>query len=101
MKQSTKNEQADKQNNMGKKKPPREKGKLKFSKMFQILKTGDTVALHMDKSMKASFPERMNGRTGTVAGMRGRSYIVKANDYNQEKTFIIQPIHLRKLGVKK
>ena len=40
---------------------------------------------------------RMHGRTGIIEGMRGRSYIVKVMDHGMEKTFIIQPAHLKRL----
>ena len=80
----------------------RQKGKIRLSQYFQNLKEGDKVAIVREKSINASFPSRMQGRTGVVEGMRGRSYVVKMNDYNEEKRYIIQAIHLKKLiGVKK
>jgi large subunit ribosomal protein L21e len=39
----------------------------------------------------------MEGKTGTVEGKRGQAYIVKAKDLKAMKTFIIKPIHLKKL----
>jgi len=75
----------------------REKGKLKFSRIFQNLKKGDRVAISKEISVKRNFPERMEGRTGVIEARRGKAYIVKIRDYNEEKIFIINPIHLKKL----
>ena len=80
----------------------RQKGKIRLGQYFQNLKEGDKVAIVREKSINANFPSRMQGRTGIVEGTRGRSYIVKMNDYNEEKRYIVQAIHLKKLvGVKK
>jgi len=80
-----------------KRKSIREKGKLKFSRIFQELKEGDKVAIVREPSLKRNFPERMEGKTGVIEGKRGKAYIVKLRDYNEEKKFIIKPIHLKKL----
>ena len=80
-----------------KQKKIREKGKLKLSRIFQELKEGDRVAVVRELAEKASFPGRIEGKTGTIEERRGKAYIVKIKDYNQEKKFIIKPIHLRKL----
>lgn len=83
---------------MTKTKKIREKGKISLSKYFQEFKKGDRVAVVRELSVRASFPERLQGRTGIVDGKRGRSYITKIKDQNKEKTFIIQPIHLKKIN---
>jgi len=43
----------------------------------------------------------MSGRTGIVIGKRGRSYIVNIKDFNKEKTFIVPPIHLKRITSEK
>jgi len=83
-----------------KKKPIRSKGKLQFSRYFQHLEKGDKVAVVKEISVQSNFPDRYQGRTGEVDGKRGRAYIVKINDNDKEKKFIIQPIHLRKIDNK-
>ncbi|MEK6883685.1 MAG: 50S ribosomal protein L21e [Nanoarchaeota archaeon] len=75
----------------------KEKGKIRFSEYFKKLKEGDKVAIVRELSVSASFPQNIQGRTGVVEERRGRAYIVKINDYNQEKRFIIEPIHLKKI----
>ena len=79
------------------KKKTREKGKLKLSRYFQKLNEGDRVAVVREVSEKASFPERLQGRTGIIEGKRGKAYIVKIHDKNKLKGYIIKPIHLKKL----
>ena len=82
---------------MSKQKRIRTRGKLKLSRIFQSLKEGDKVAIDRELSVRGSFPERIEGRTGTIVGKRGKAYIIKIRVYNQEKSFIINPIHLKKL----
>ncbi len=75
----------------------RHRGKIRFSEYFQNLNKDDKVAVKKEVSVASSFPERLQGRTGTVAGRRGRSYIVKIKDQTMEKEFIIAPVHLKKI----
>lgn len=82
---------------MGKKKPVRTRGKIQFSRYFQELKKGEPVSVKIEQTVDFGFPERLQGRTGVVESKRGTSYIVKINDQNKEKTFIIPPIHLKKI----
>jgi len=82
---------------MVKRKAVRTRGKLSLSTYFQELKEGDAIAVIKERSIKSSFPERLQGRTGVVEGKRGKSYIVKIKDQNKEKKFIIEPIHLKKI----
>ncbi|MEK6760956.1 MAG: 50S ribosomal protein L21e [Nanoarchaeota archaeon] len=79
------------------KKPSREKGKLKFSRYFQEFKEGDKVAFVRELSVTSNVPDRYQGRTGTVEFRRGKAYSVKIKDLNKEKSFLIEPIHLRKI----
>tara|TARA_Y100000310_G_C20396373_1_gene675291 strand:- start:271 stop:531 length:261 start_codon:yes stop_codon:yes gene_type:complete len=86
---------------MSKRKTLRERGKIRFSEYFKSLETGERVAIKREQSVAASFPERVQGRTGVVTGKKGNSYIVDVMEFNKKKTFIIQPIHLKRIGVKK
>jgi len=83
------------------KKKIRTRGKLKLSRYFQDLKNGDVVSIFIEKSLKPGFPKRLQGRTGEVVGKKGRCYIIKVNDQAKPKDFIIQPIHLKKMEIKK
>lgn len=76
----------------------REKGKTRLSEYFKELKEGDTVAIVRDMGFPGSFPKRIQGRTGVIESRRGNAYIVKLQEFNQEKRFIVEPIHLKKLN---
>ena len=79
------------------KKKIRTKGKIQFSRYFQKLKKGDSVAIVKESAVKSSFPEKMQGRTGLVEEKRGKAYIIKIKDQKKEKKFLIEPIHLKKI----
>ena len=79
----------------------REKGKVRLSEYFKNLKKGEKVCIVREASQKASFPKRIIGNTGIIESARGKAYIVKLNDYNQEKRYIIQAIHLKRITGKK
>lgn len=76
----------------------RERGKTKLSEYFKELKNGDTVAIVRDMGFPGSFPKRIQGRTGVIEARRGNAYIVRLQEFNQEKRFIVQAIHLKKLN---
>jgi len=69
----------------------------KITRTFQELKEGDRVSLVREPSDQVAFPKRMQGRSGTITGKRGKSYIIKIKDLNKEKTYIVKPVHLKKL----
>lgn len=75
----------------------REKGKVNLSRYFQEFSKGDRVAVIRELAVQPKFPKQLQGRSGVVESNRGSSYIVKINDMNKEKTYIIHPVHLKKL----
>jgi len=79
------------------KKSEREKGKIKLSRMFQKLKPGDRVCVERELSVKADFPYRLHGKSGTIEGKKGKTYVVRIRDIGREKLYLIKPIHLKKL----
>ena len=82
---------------MAREKSVRTRGKLQLSRYFQDLKQGEHIAVVREKSLQPGFPKNIQGRTGIIDGKRGKSYIVKIKDKNKEKTYIIEPIHLKKI----
>ena len=78
----------------------RSRGKLQLSRYFQELKQGDSVAVVREPAVQSSFPLRLQGRSGVIEGKKGRICIVKIKDQAKEKTFLIEPIHLRKIKQK-
>lgn len=82
---------------MIKRKSSGEHGKIRLSKYFQEFKEGERVAVIREHTLRPKFPKQIQGRTGVIKGMRGNSYIIRMNDLNKEKTYIIHPIHLKKI----
>lgn len=74
-----------------------ERGKIRFSEYFKIFKPGDRVAVKKEQSVASSFPKRIQGRTGVVESKRGFSYVIKLKELSKDKTFIIAPIHLKRI----
>ncbi len=82
---------------MVRRKKIRTRGKLQLSKYFQRLKQGDVVSVVAERALQPRFSKSLNGRTGVVEEKRGKAYLVKIKDKNKEKTYIIEPIHLKKI----
>ncbi len=76
------------------------RGKFPFSKYFQNFEEGENAAIVREATIRATFPSRLQGRTGVVMGKKGKSIIVNVKDQNKEKTFFIEPIHLKKIKIK-
>ena len=81
---------------MLKRKKVREKGKIRFSKYFQKLEKGESVAVVRELSQKTGFPKAIQGRIGKIEGKRGNCYMVSIK-IGKNKRFIIHPVHLRKV----
>ncbi|MGV8151792.1 MAG: 50S ribosomal protein L21e [Candidatus Nanoarchaeia archaeon] len=82
---------------MIKRKSLREHGKIKLSNYFKEFKEGERVTVVMELALRPKFPRKLQGRTGVIIGKRGTDYLVKIKDLNLEKTYIIHPVHLRKI----
>jgi len=87
---------------MARRKNVRLRGKISLSNYFRKFKENDSVAVKREISVGASFPKRIQGRTGVVKGKKGKAYLVKIKDHAKEKEFIIPAVHLKKIkmGVK-
>ena len=83
---------------MTNKKSVRQQGKIKLSEYFKEFKKGDNVAIIQEKSEPSAYPKRMVGSCGKVTGMRGTSVVVDIMDGNLLKTYIVKPLHLKKLA---
>ncbi|MEK6914029.1 MAG: 50S ribosomal protein L21e [Nanoarchaeota archaeon] len=82
---------------MLKRKNVKDRGKIKLSYYFQKFEKGDRVSVNRELSFQPKFPKQLQGRSGIIESPRGNSYLIKINDLNKEKTYIIHPVHLRKL----
>ncbi len=83
---------------MSRRKPLRMRGKLQLSNYFATFSPGDSVAVIREQSVPSSFPKTLQGRTGVVEEKRGAAYVVRINDMNKPKQYILTPIHLRKIN---
>ena len=85
---------------MGKRKRIQSSGKPGLSRLFHEFSDGDSVAVVKEPSVGSQFPLRLQGSTGIVVGRRGNSYIVEIYTQDKKKTFLIEPVHLRKIELK-
>ena len=77
------------------KKPTREKGKPKISKILQEYQPGSQVIIRMDSSVQKSMPhKRFHGKIGIVMDKRGRGYVVSVPQGNSIKEIIVRSEHL-------
>jgi len=81
------------------KKRPRERGKLKLSRILRRYSKGDKVVIKIDPAIHAGMPHRRyHGKVGTVIGMRGRAYIVEVPVGGERRLLMVRPEHLTPHG---
>ena len=50
----------------------------------------------LDGAQQKGMPHRrFQGKTGTIAGVQGRAYVVSVSDGDMKKTVVARPEHLR------
>jgi len=77
-------------------KSPRKRGLPPLTRFLQEFERGQKVHIVIEPSYHRGMPDpRFHGKTGTVVGRRGDSYVVQLNDGGKIKTFFIHPVHLR------
>jgi large subunit ribosomal protein L21e len=76
-------------------KSPRERGKMRLSKLLHEYQPGNSVVIKIDSSVQKGMPHRRyHGKVGTVIGMRGKSYVVSVTQGDAVKEIIVRPEHL-------
>jgi large subunit ribosomal protein L21e len=76
-------------------KPTREKGKPKISKLLHEYEAGNEVIIKMDSSVQKSMPhKRFHGKVGQIIEKRGRGYVVNVPQGEARKTIIVRSEHL-------
>jgi large subunit ribosomal protein L21e len=76
-------------------KPVREKGKPKISKILHEYIIGNQVIIKMDSSVQKSMPhKRFHGKIGLIIEKRGRGYVVSVPQGEATKTIIVRTEHL-------
>jgi len=77
------------------KKNPRERGKIKVSKLLYEYAPGSRVVIRIDSSIAKGMPhKRYHGKVGTIVDKRGRSYVVSVPQGGTIKEIIARPEHL-------
>ena len=77
------------------KKEPRERGKIRISKLLYEYQPGNRVVIMIDSSIQKGMPhKRYHGKVGTVIDKRGRSFIVSVTQGEATKEIIVRPEHL-------
>ncbi len=63
------------------------------------LKIDERVVIKINPSVHRGMPHpRFQGKSGTVIGKKGRSYVITIKDGNKEKILNVHPTHLKKVG---
>ncbi|MGB9675704.1 MAG: 50S ribosomal protein L21e [Candidatus Bathyarchaeales archaeon] len=76
-------------------KDPRERGKMRISKLLHEYQPGTRVVIKLDPSVQKGMPHRRyHGKVGTVVEKRGRSYVVNVTQGDTVKEIIARPEHL-------
>jgi len=77
-------------------KKPRERGKLRLSRILYNYQPGDKVVITIDPSVHKGMPHRRYyGKIGIIKGRRGRAYEVSVTQGDAVKQIIVLPEHLR------
>jgi large subunit ribosomal protein L21e len=77
------------------KKEPRERGKLRLSKLLYEYQSGNRVVIKIDPSVQKGMPHRRyHGKVGVVINRRGQSYVVSVTQGEATKEIIVRPEHL-------
>jgi large subunit ribosomal protein L21e len=77
------------------KKEPRDRGKIKLTKLLHEYQPGNRVVVKIDSSVQKGMPHRrFHGKVGTVTEKRGRSYVVTVSQGDAIKEIIVRPEHL-------
>ncbi len=74
----------------------RARGISPVSRVIQDFDEGQMVHIILDPSIHKGMPNpKFHGKTGKVAGKRGRAFLLKVKDGNAMKTVIVLPEHLK------
>jgi len=73
-------------------KKPREKGKLKLSRILYEYQPGDKVVIKIDPSVHKGMPHRRyHGKIGVIKAKRGRAYEIEVMQGRTVKHIIVLP----------
>ena len=65
---------------------------------LKTFEEGEKVNIKIDSSIHKGIPHpKFHGKSGTVRGKRGKSYLVEVKDLNKKKELHVYPSHLPKV----
>jgi len=65
------------------------------SRLMQKFEKGEKVYLNLEPAVHKGMPHpKWQGKSGVIAGKRGRAYVVEIQDREMKKTIITFPVHL-------
>ena len=77
------------------KKEPRERGKIRLSKLLYEYDPGSQVVIKIDPSVQKGMPHRRyHGKIGTIVDKRGRGYVVSVAQGEAVKEIVVRSEHL-------
>lgn len=77
------------------KKKPRERGKIRLSKLLYEYDPGSQVVIKIDPSVQKGMPHRRyHGKIGTIVNKRGRGYVVSVAQGEAVKEIVVRSEHL-------
>ena len=77
------------------KKKPRERGKIRLSKLLYEYDPGSQVVIKIDPSVQKGMPHRRyHGKIGTIVNRRGRGYVVSVAQGEAVKEIVVRSEHL-------
>ncbi|MDD5337509.1 MAG: 50S ribosomal protein L21e [Candidatus ainarchaeum sp.] len=82
-------------------KSTRKKRTLTANDFVKPFKPGEHVVISIGPYFKGLPHPRYNGVGGQVLRKQGTAYIVRIKDGGLEKTLVVSPVHMLKLGAKK
>ena len=73
-----------------------ERSRVFINRVMHPYAEGDHVAIVLDGAQQKGMPHRrFQGKTGKIAGVQGRAYVVSVSDGDMQKTVVARPEHLR------
>jgi large subunit ribosomal protein L21e len=77
---------------------PRERGKVRITRVIQRFDVGDKAAIEIDSRVRGGQPHNtFNGKTGVVIAAQGRAYLVRIRIGGKFKVVVAAPAHLRRM----
>ena len=78
------------------KKKKADRSRVFINRVMHPYVEGDRVAIVLDGAQQKGMPHRrFQGKTGIIAGIQGRAYVISVLDGDMQKTVVARPEHLR------